>query len=187
MPEHEHAHGQGHAHSHGRPPDAAGPPAVVGHETTDVNARLVVWFVIGLTVAGVLIHLGLLWLYDVYAEREAAQKDRLHPLAGRTDQLRLPPPPVLEGFDPGHQVGSDSPETAARQRAQEEARLHRYGWADEKARVVRIPIEEAMAGLERDLASRRPAGRPAGVDERPPERPRASSSGRTPPRGGEAR
>jgi hypothetical protein len=131
------------------PRDAAGEDnADVHHEASDVNFRAILTFGISLTVAAALIHV-LLWLLFMYFQnREARAGVRQFPLAAE-QQNRLPPQPRLQ-INPRQDLSE--------LRAGEESILNTYGWVDQTAGVVRIPIDEAMRlTLERGLPAR-PAG-----------------------------
>jgi hypothetical protein len=89
----------------------------------------------------------LLWrLYFVFVGQEAARQ----------------PPPILKA-DPEAMSAPPQPPDAAGAglqglRAREEGVLESYGWVDQKAGIVRIPIEEAMRLLaERGLPSPSPS------------------------------
>ena len=124
-------------HSHA--PDA-------GHEREDLNPRAVVIAAIALVVVLVLVAVGsgLLLLY--YTRREARLSAPVSPLAESYGR-QIPPEPRLQANPLGDLRAL---------RAEEDALLHGYAWADRKAGTVRIPIERAI-----DLLAER-SGRPAG-------------------------
>jgi hypothetical protein len=118
----------------------------VHHETTDVSARGVVAFAIGLLIAAGLIHL-LVWLLFLYfSDREMARGPLAYPLAV-SQQERVPPAPRLQ----------TNPRADLRTlRAQEDQILNSYGWVDQSSGIVRIPIAEAMKlTVQRGLPVRR--------------------------------
>jgi hypothetical protein len=105
-----------------------------GHETTDINARGVGWNAMALALIIAIIFLGLWGLFAFFSARlsSSASPARTH---------SLPPEPRLQ---------VDETKDLARLRDRENAILNNYGWVDQKAGIVRIPIERAM-----DIVARR--------------------------------
>jgi hypothetical protein len=115
------------------------------YERNDVNVRGIVVFGLGLVIAAVLIHLLMWWLLNTLTVREAVQERPLSPLAVRPGES-VPPEPRLQ-ISPTQDMQA--------LRAAEETLLHSYGWVDQPAGVVRIPIERAMQVLvERGFPTR---------------------------------
>lgn len=111
-----------------------------GHEKNDVSIRGVVWFVVGLVVAGIGVQL-LIWGVFRVLGSQSKSIDRPIPPVVEKSMKRLPPAPHLE----------DRPlAPRAVLNAQEDARLSSYGWVDQKAGVVHVPIDRAI-----DLLARR--------------------------------
>jgi len=119
-------------------------PPGAGYEHTDASVGPMVKFAIWLVISAVVVHVGLALMYALLiresTESAAAQR---FPLAVAP---RLPPAPTLQQF----------PRTEMYEfRVKEEAELHSYGWVDENAGTVHIPIQDAMRlVLERGLPSR---------------------------------
>ena len=112
------------------------------HETRDVNLRLIVISLVGLTILIILSLVVVQGLFGFLARQEASQAVPLPPLA----QEQVAPEPRLQ---------ASPAEDLAILRAREEAILHNYGWVNKEAGVVHIPIERAMAlTLERGLPTR---------------------------------
>jgi hypothetical protein len=119
-------------------------PAQTEFEREDLGARpilvFMVWLAVGLVVLGLIVA-GASVLMDRY---EAAHQPQINPLkpaapvntrqASRADAERFPEP-RLEVRE-GEQLDSDI--------TKEEQQLNSYGWMDEKAGSVHIPIERAM-------------------------------------------
>jgi hypothetical protein len=105
-----------------------------GHEASDVSIRPIVWFGIGLAMATALISLAMWGLFRFF---EAGQEKRGAPVPPMVaaNLRRTPSGPRLES-DPL------APRRAVQSR--EDVALTTYGWVDQKAGVVRIPIERAM-------------------------------------------
>ncbi len=115
-----------------------------GYERSDAEARYLMIFAGGL-VALVLVAMFAMYLVFAYLEKGFAQTDPApSPLAAELPQD--PPDPRLQV-----QPAADLQQI----RANEQERLHSYGWVEPNAGVVRIPIDRAMELLlERGLPAR---------------------------------
>jgi hypothetical protein len=113
----------------------------LGHEPRDVSVRGVLAAVGGLFVAGIFILTTAWWLFDVLMKRDMADKRSSFPLAA-DERGRLPREPRLEPLD--RLEGKSLDARPSDSRADEQRRLESYAWVDEKAGIVRIPIERAM-------------------------------------------
>ena len=162
----------------------------VAHEESDVAVRPLLWFVGGLTFFTVVVCLAVLLLFKVFQGREESQELEASPLA-RQGEERLPPEPRLQ-LAPGWQVATDdgkrhdlsygaadvgyvpqpwSEYLIVSEEWKREA--EGYGWADQQAGTVRVPIEHAM----RVYLQRRQAGQQPGA---PPPQPAAPAAAATP-------
>lgn len=146
------------------------------HEHRDVN------------VLGLLISAGLLtvtvtiafvvawWLFDYLSARDWERKPSTFPLAAQ-ERGRLPPEPRLEEID--RLEGQKVDVRPGQLQAAQQRRLETYGWVDEQAGIVRIPIDQAMKVL---MEQGRLPARPEEVRDRNGElvstRPSAANSGR---------
>ena len=99
-----------------------------GHETTDVNARGVAWSAVALVIIIVAIFFALRCLYSIFTDQ--------HPSTAIAPQNGAPSP------EPRLQV--DEVRDLGRLHEHEDSILNSYGWVDQKAGIVRIPIERAM-------------------------------------------
>lgn len=116
-----------------------------GFERQDLQPSGVLYFLLGLGVAILLGILGIRGLFAVLDHREKAEQPAVNPLVTNvpTDTRHIPrgypqsvfPNPKLEENERGQLNGI---------LLQEENTLYSYGWVDEKAGTVRIPIERAM-------------------------------------------
>ncbi|MGA8762913.1 MAG: hypothetical protein WB562_08625 [Candidatus Sulfotelmatobacter sp.] len=133
-----------------------------GFERRDLSAAGIIYFLLGLVAMILLASFVLTRFYDFLDKRENAQQPALSPLLTNvpTDTRHIPraypqsvfPNPKLEEDERGQLNGI---------RLTEEQTLNSYGWVDEKAGTVRIPIERAM-----DLVAQRGLPvRPQGVAE----------------------
>ncbi len=124
------------AHARGKAPTG-------GYEQRDMSVRAVGTFFGGLIVAVVVVLLLMAWLFSYFAAREARRDVQPSPLAAAR---QLPPEPRLQ-VNPQRDLKA--------MRAEEDAVLKSYGWVDQKAGVVRIPIDRAMnLLLQRGLPAR---------------------------------
>ena len=110
----------------------------VSCEPDDVNVRGVVLFGAAMLVGAGIVYLTLWGMFDYFGERAARIEPQPPPLAA--ERLRFPPEPRLQGA-PGH----EEPATAEMRRFREQQNylLNHAGWVDQKAGVVRIPIDSA--------------------------------------------
>jgi hypothetical protein len=139
----------------------------VDHEKSDVNVSAVVKFAAGLVAFAVVVHLILAGVFGILGRKTEREQPRLtviakqerereqKKIAERVEELRKSPkspptpqpPQVYERLRttipmPRLQVNDEADLAALRK--EEEAKLTRYEWVDEKAGVVQIPIEQAM-------------------------------------------
>lgn len=133
----------------------------VAHEESDVAVRPLLWFVGGLTAFTIIVCLVVLLMFTYFLKREQAQELAPSPLARRGDE-RLPPEPRLQ-LAPGWQVTTDDgqahkldyqtnnaghvPQPHSEYlliRDEWQRELEDYGWADQQAGTVRVPVDRAM-------------------------------------------
>lgn len=138
--------------------------ATLGHEVSALKIGPVVWFLIGLSVATVIVFFLMAGLFDAFANRAGKSEDHPSPLAG--ERQKLPPEPrlqlaptkteQLEDKLPPN-IKEDHPlQEMKRVRSEEDAKLNSYGWVDQKTGVVHIPIDDAKKLLlEKGLAVRK--------------------------------
>ena len=115
----------------------------VKHERSDVSVFGIFVFGVGLLVAAVILHLVIWWLFDHFAARATRSDRPLPAMAARATGEPLPPEPRLQV----------SPSQDLREmHAAEDVILNNYGWEDQQAGVVRLPIDRALQVLaERGL------------------------------------
>ena len=115
------------------------------HEHSDVNIRAILSFGAALLVVAGVVHLLIYVLFGYFSGREGVKTPPEYPLAAQ-QRNRLPPEPRLQ---------TDPRQDLADLRAKDEALLGSYGWVDQNAGIVRIPIDTAMRlTLERGLPAR---------------------------------
>lgn len=126
------------------PVDAAEKPDV-RYERSDANVRAILMAGLGLIVLAAVMHVSLWWLFEYLAIREVHVTLPPSPLADQPGAPQ-PPEPRLQA-SPGQDLQA--------MRAEEDALLSSYGWVDQQAGIVRLPIERAMQLLaERGLPVR---------------------------------
>jgi len=113
-------------------------------ERQDLSPKGVYAFLIGLAVAGILVALCLWGLYEVLDAREKKNQPMQNPLVQQTEaDTRHVLPAEIEKF-PQPRLEKNERLEINDFRLKEEQTLNSYGWVDEKAGVVRIPIDRAM-------------------------------------------
>ena len=132
----------------------------VAHEESDVAVRPLLWFVGGLTFFTIVVSVVVLLMFMYFQKREEAQELEASPLA-RTNKERLPPEPRLQlapGFgvktddgqehDLSYQAKTDRvPQPQSEYlvvRDEWRRELEDYGWADQQAGTVRVPVDKAI-------------------------------------------
>lgn len=116
----------------------------LGYEVRDTNLKLVLWSVVGLAMLTVVAFLVVTLLYN-------SLETNLRQRAGS-------PPPLLQeaqGLPPGALLQRNPADDMRKMAVENETVLNSYGWIDQQAGVVRIPIDRAMElTLERGLPTR---------------------------------
>jgi hypothetical protein len=116
-----------------------------GYERQDLKPSGILYFLLGLGVAILLCILALKTLFPVLDRREKASQPAVNALITK-------PPAETRHVERGYpQSVFPSPKLEEDERGQldeirrnEDKTLYSYGWVDEKAGTVRIPIERAM-------------------------------------------
>jgi len=103
------------------------------HERRDVSVKAIVKFLVWLLVSAAVVQVAMWGLFKLFEAREEPSAPLSSLVAASLK--RTPPAPRLE---------TQPLVLKAKLRAQEEARLNAYSWADRPGGVVRIPIERAM-------------------------------------------
>lgn len=128
-------------------------------EREDLGAKPVILFLVGLTVGCLLVALLLKGMYSYLDARENRHQPALNPLVKQNtaDTRRVAPDDIAKFPEP--HLETDEPREISNFRMHEEQALHSYGWVDQSAGVVRIPIDRAMELLaQRGLPTRPQAG-----------------------------
>jgi len=115
-----------------------------GFEQQDLTAKGIYAFLISLIVGGVLVYLVVLGLYKFMDARQRSRQPQLSPLVKAIDtDTRIVSPEEITKF-PQPRLERNERVEINDFRLKEEQTLNSYGWVDEKAGVVRVPIERAM-------------------------------------------
>jgi hypothetical protein len=109
-------------------------PPGAGYEHTDASVWTITKFGLWLAVSALVVHVGLGFMYSMLIERSTDLSEPRYPLAAGREQPVPTVTPLQE--DPRSDI--------YRFRLQEEAELTQYGWANQEAGQVRLPIAEAM-------------------------------------------
>jgi hypothetical protein len=131
----------------------------VEFEQEDLGAKPILIFLLALILGCLLVALVLRGMYsylDAYENRrEPVQSPLVQPTTADT---RVVEPGTIMKFPEPRLEGTETTEINAF-RQQEAQTLHSYGWVDQQAGVVRIPIDRAMELLaQRGLPTRPQAG-----------------------------
>ncbi len=124
----------------------------VTHETSDINVRAVLTFVVVLTIGTAVVSVGMWLLFDYFNAQEAREPGP-GPMALKTKDERLPPPPRLQAA-PGFEIQLEDgrKENLEKSVPQAEYRALRSQWEenlktglkDASGNVVGSPIDAAI-------------------------------------------
>ena len=161
----------------------------IGFEREDLSSRSIFAFLIALALLAILLHFILTGIYGYMDAREKQNQPPQNPLNTKASaDVRVITPADVTRF-PQPRLESDERTEINGFRTEEEKRLNSYGWVDQNAGVVHIPIDRAMQIIaERGLPTRQSSGpaaqgKPAGKVHVPgqsaPQLPSAPPKGRT--------
>jgi hypothetical protein len=133
------------------------------YERRDLNTRAIFGFLIALGIAGVLMHLVFWGMYKYlargYVQRTPVQANTIEESAREIPRaVRAMPAPKLQP-DPVADLNKF--------RLSEEEKLNSYGWVDQKAGTVHIPIEKAIDVLAKQGLPVRSQAAPASIESAP--------------------
>lgn len=123
-----------------------------GYERQDIGTAGVLYFLLGLFVAGVLVYFVVDGLFDFLQKRSDAQQAPLNPLVTKASEDTRHIPKEYNGdYQKFLKENFPTPQLEVDERGQlndvrlkEEQTLSTYDYIDEKAGTVRIPIDRAM-------------------------------------------
>jgi hypothetical protein len=133
-------------------PDHAQHSTNSGYERRDIGVAGVLYFLAGLAVFGLITNFVVTGVYHYFENRTEAQQTPVNPLVTNAvrDTRHLPPEyngnydKYLQKNFPSPQLEIDERHQLDQIRLNEEQTLNTYGYVDQKAGVVRIPIDRAM-------------------------------------------
>lgn len=128
-------------------------------EHQDLQVAGIVYFLIGLLVITVLCLFGIRGLYEFLDRRDKAEQPPVNPLitSAPGDTLHIAPGYPQRVF-PNPKLEEDERGQLNGILLNEEQILYSYGWVDQKAGTVRIPIERAMELIAQRGLPVRPEG-----------------------------
>jgi hypothetical protein len=130
-----------------------------GFEREDMSARAVFGFLVGLAIVTVLVYFVLQGVYSYLDSYERAHQPPQNPLVQKTEADTRQVTPDETGKFPQPSLETNERQQLNDVRLPEEESLNSYGWVDQKAGVVHIPIERAMELVaQRGLPVRPPSG-----------------------------
>jgi hypothetical protein len=118
-----------------------------GYEHQDLQVSGILYFLLTIVVVVMICLFGMRGLFAFLDHREKALQPAVNPLLTNvpTDTRRIADPDeYLKKTFPDPRLETDERNQLNKESVREEGVLYSYGWADEKAGTVRIPIERAM-------------------------------------------
>lgn len=142
------------------------------HEVRDINARGVVMFCLGLAAAVLVVTVVLWGLFHVFSKQAEQREPEVSPMfrQGRAKQdfpapQLQPPPPVPGAEDNRYRPFITDTVDLETMQQRERYNLNSYGWVDQNAGIVHIPIEQAMDMLVRQGLPTRPGPQAAAAGQ----------------------
>jgi len=144
------------------------------HETSDVNVRALLWFIVIFIAFAIFAHLVIWTMFRQYAKM--ARHTTTPPLSAiaRPASASVPQTPRLQPFPTQNPEGQMQPPTdntpvvdMQEMHAREDLLLNNPGWVDKQKGIVRLPIDLAKElevqrlNAAPALNTRQPAGGPA--------------------------
>src|SRR5271170_2558541 len=130
-----------------------------GYEHQDLQVSGILYFLLTILVVVVICLFGLRGLFAFLDHREKALQPAVNPLVTNVPaDTRHIAPGYPQGAFPNPKLEEDERGQLNGIRLEEEKTLYSYGWVDEKAGTVRIPIERAMDLLAQRGLPVRPQG-----------------------------
>jgi hypothetical protein len=116
-----------------------------GYERQDIGAKGILYFLLGLAVAGLLVYFVVDGLYSFLNKRSDAQQEAVNPLVTNAPaDTRNIGTDYPQGAFPNPRLEVDERGQLSDIRIKEEQTLQSYDYIDKNAGTVRIPIDRAM-------------------------------------------
>jgi hypothetical protein len=112
-------------------------------ERRDLHPRAVYAFLIGLALTGIVVYFVVWGLYDVIDAYQRRHQPPQNPLVASEADTRRVSPEAIDRF-PQPRLERNERLEINDFRLHEEQTLYSYGWVDQQAGIVRIPIDRAM-------------------------------------------
>jgi hypothetical protein len=126
----------------GNPGNAA---AQEGYERQDLQVAGIVYFIVSLVIVTAVCMVGLVGFYHYLDRRDQATQEPVNPLVKNVpEDTRAIPPGYPQTAFPNPRLEVDERNQLTGFLTKQDDVLYSYGWVDEKAGIVRIPIERAM-------------------------------------------
>ena len=114
-------------------------------EHQDLSPRSILYFLVGLGIATILAVIALRGVYEFLDKRERASQPAVNPLVTNVpEDTRHVPAKYPQTAFPDPKLEEDEQTQLNGIRMAEEKTLYSYGWVDESAGTVHIPIDRAM-------------------------------------------
>jgi len=135
-----------------------------GYERQDIGAASVLYFLLGLAVAGLFVYFIVAGLYSFMNKQSEAQQAPVNPLVTNApaDTRRIPRD-YPQGAFPNPKLEEDERGQLNAIRLKEEETLSTYGYLDKNTGTVRIPIDRAMDLIVQRGLPTRASGTPESV------------------------
>src|SRR4029077_18041949 len=126
-------------------PHPVNPTANGGYERRDIGVSGVLYFLLGLAIAGLLSYFLVKGLYSYLDKRSEAEQAPINPLVTNAPaDTRSIPRDYPQGTFPNPKVEEDERGQLNSIRLKEEQVLSTYDYIDKSAGTIRIPIDRAM-------------------------------------------
>ena len=117
----------------------------LGFERQDLGSRPIYGFLISLVIIGILVYYGLWGVFYLLDTYNRTHQPPANPMVQQTEaNPRYVPPGSIEKTFPEPRLETDERTELNDFRLAEEQTLNSYGWVDQNAGLVHIPIERAM-------------------------------------------
>jgi hypothetical protein len=154
-------------------PHPANPTGNGGYERSDIGSAGVLYFLLGLLVAGLFIFFLVDGIYSYLDKRSQAEQTPVNPLVTNAPaDTRHVPKDYPQGTFPNPKLEEDERGQLDGIRLKEEQTLSTYDYIDKNAGTVRIPIDRAMDLIaQRGLPVRAaPAAQPKPAPDNPEQK-----------------
>ena len=115
------------------------------YEHQDLQVSGILYFILSLVLITIVCMFGLVGFYHYLDRRERATQEPVNPLVKKVpEDTRAIPPGYPQTAFPNPRLETDERNQLNSFLTNQDDVLYSYGWVDEKAGIVRIPIDRAM-------------------------------------------